>query len=173
MVMSTQNRVRLKQLRLEAEGYLELGMPQHALDVLARLGDPDRFAAPTAYLWGEALRELQRYGEAIAPLNKAVQAQPGNIQVWVALGWCHKRTGRIDLAIRALEEALAVDPTEALLHYNLACYWSLAGSKRRALGYLSQALVINPKYRDLIDDEPDFDPIRSDPEFQAVTSIIV
>ena len=173
MPMSTQDRIRLKQLRREAEGYLELGMARHALDALARLGDPNGFCGQSLYLWGEALRELERYDEAIAPLKKAAQSQPGNIQVWIALGWCHKRTGRIDLAIKALEEALCVDPAEALIHYNLACYWSLAGSKRRALGYLSQALVINPRYRDLIDDEPDFDPIRSDPEFQAVTSIIV
>ena len=51
----------------------------------------------------------------------------------MALGWCFKRVGQLDEAIGALEHAIAVDPSEAVLHYNLACYWSLARNRRRAL----------------------------------------
>ena len=39
--MSNHDRIRRQQLVMQAEGYLELGMPQHGLDVLARWGDPD------------------------------------------------------------------------------------------------------------------------------------
>ena len=71
------------------------------------------------------------------------------------------------------EEAVVVEPTEAITHYNLACYLSLAGEKARSLAHLAEALVLDPTYRALVDDEPDFDPIRSDAQFQAITSIIV
>ena len=64
--------------------------------------------------------------------------------------------------------ALLVEPEEPLLRYNLACYLSLAGRKRRALRYLSQALAIDPAYRELAEAESDFDPLRNDPEFQAI-----
>jgi tetratricopeptide (TPR) repeat protein len=84
------------------------------------------------------------------------------------LGWCHKRCGRIDLAIKALDAALAADGEEPLIRYNLACYHSVAGNKRGALRFLDQALSLDPNYRLLIEHEPDFDPIRTDPEFQAV-----
>ena len=50
-----------------------------------------------------------------------------------------------------LEDALLVEPGEALVHYNLACYWSLAGDKSKSLSYLSGALDIDSSYRDLID----------------------
>ncbi|OHB66924.1 MAG: hypothetical protein A2V70_08775 [Planctomycetes bacterium RBG_13_63_9] len=162
------DRVVQMRLRREAEGYLELGMPSHALDALARLGDPAGFDFDALYLWGEALRAIGRYREALVPLTRAAEASPGNLHVSIALGWCYKRTGRIDMAIDSLERALATDNSNALLHYNLACYWSLAGNKQRAVAYLSRALALAPACRHLIDDEPDFEPIRSASEFQAL-----
>lgn len=166
-------RTRLNKFQREAEGYLELGLPQYALKALSRLGDPDQFGLSTLYLWGESLRALERYEEAIPPLRRVSEAEPENIHVWLALGWCYKRTGRLEMAIAALESALAADPAEPLLHYNLACYLSLAGDKNASLGHLAQALAMDAHYRTLIEEEPDFDPIRNDPEFQAITSIIV
>ena len=167
------NRVRIQRSLREAEGYLELSMPRTALDLLARLSDPGTFRGQKLYLTGEALRALDRHAEAIDALEEAADLLPSNIHVWLALGWCRKRTGRIDLAIGALERAEEVSPEEAIVHYNLACYWSLLGKKQRSLAYLSRAISLDSNYRDLLVDEPDFDPIRSDPEFRALTEIIV
>jgi tetratricopeptide (TPR) repeat protein len=166
--VSLRNRIRRTKLQRTAEGYLELGMPQHALETLARLGDPAGLSGRALYLRGEALRAMERYQEALMPLRQSAELEPENLHVWFALGWCYKRTGQIRLAIRSLERVLALTPAEALVHYNLACYWSLAGNKHRALEYLCRALTIDPDYRRLIDGEPDFNPIRSDPQFQAL-----
>jgi len=171
--VTARNQIRLRQIERHAEGYLELGMAEHALDVLDRLGDAANLSPHCLYLRGEALRELGRYEEALRPLRRASEADPDNIHVWLAIGWCHKRTARVDLAIKALDRALEGEPANALIQYNLACYLSLAGQKQRALAHLSQALALDSRYRTLVHDEPDFDPIRSDPEFQALTSIIV
>ena len=89
------------------------------------------------------------------------------------MGWCHKRLDRLDLAIEDLENAMAVDPGEAMIPYNLACYWSLYGDKEQALQFLTQALEMDPDYRELTNGEPDFDPIREDAEFQLLTSTVV
>jgi tetratricopeptide (TPR) repeat protein len=155
-------------IQREAEGYLELGMSRSALGALARLGDPTGFDPHTLYLWGEALRMLERYEEALVPLAQAAAAEPGNVNVWVALGCCYKRTGQLGLAIESLETALVSEPAEAILHYNLACYCSLAGDKLRSLAHLSRSLELDPEYRSLIENEPDFNPLRSDPDFQAL-----
>jgi Flp pilus assembly protein TadD len=160
--------IRRGKIENEARGYLELGMAQQAVASLSRLGDASVLDADGQYILGESLRTLERYEEAIEPLRRAAEASTNNTPALVALGWCYKRTGRLDLAINTLEEALAIEPGEPLLRYNLACYFSLAGNKNRALRYLSQTLSIDPDYRQLIDEEPDFNPIRHDPDFQSL-----
>jgi Flp pilus assembly protein TadD len=166
-------RQRRRQLVREAEGYIELGMYDHAIASLDRLGDAADFDARAAFLRGEALRWLERFAEALVELHHAADAMPDDIHVWLAMGWCYKRIKRIDLAIEALRRAREVEPGEALIHYNLACYWSLVGNVRKAVSCLSNALEIDSNYRDMIDREPDFEPIRNEPEFLAVASVIV
>lgn len=116
---------------------------------------------------------MARHQDALVPLTRAAQAEPEGTHIWLAMGWCYKRIGRVDLAIRALERALKTAPKDALIHYNLACYHSLAGRKRSALLHLSRAFGLDPNYRCLVDSESDFDPLRSDPEFQALNRVTV
>ena len=187
--MTNFDRIRRLQLLREAEGYLDLltalsdrwpltpairdRVAQRALTTLAGLEPVGCRRAAALYLQGQALRVMERYCEAIVPLDEAAQLEPENVHIWLALGWCHKRCGRLDLAIESLESALSADQTQAIIFYNLACYWSLAGNVKLAVRYLEGALEIDPDYRDLIHCEEDFDPIRNHPNFQAVVSVIV
>jgi Flp pilus assembly protein TadD len=171
--VSAIDRIRRQQLVLQAEGYLELGMPKHALELLSRCGERESLPEHALYLQGECLRALGQFREALEPLTLASQTNPDNIHVWLALGWCHKRTGRLDLAIESLEEALGVEPNEALVHYNLACYWALAGKPRQAVNYLAKAFDLKEDYRSLVPEESDFDRIRDDPAFQALVRVAV
>lgn len=174
--MSEMNRARLAQLLREAEGYLELGLAEHALATLSRVEHAGTFRGQVNYLRGEALRSLERYEEAVEPLETAAELSPSNVHVSLALGWCLKRIGRLGRAIEVLELALqneAGDDERALVTYNLACYLSLAGQKDRALAQLAKAFALNDRYKMLAHSESDFDPIRSDPEFQSLASIIV
>jgi Flp pilus assembly protein TadD len=172
-VSSPHDRIRRQQLLMQAEGYLELGMADHALAVLARCGDPELLPDHGLYLMGQSLRELGRFREALDPLWQAAQRNPDNVSIWLALGWCYKRTGKLDRAIESLEEALNVEPNDALVHYNLACYWSLAKNKRQALTYLAKAFKLEDEYRRLVAAESDFDPLRNDPAFQALIRVTV
>lgn len=182
-------RIRQNQVMREAEGYLELAMvladrwplsaetrnplAKRALQLLSGLRSVTARRAHWYFLKGQAYRTLERYHDAIKPLEKAADLDSGSISTWLALGWCHKRCGRLDKAIEALEAALEVSDGEAIVHYNLACYWSLADNVKLAVMYLSRALDIDPEYRDLIPGERDFDRIRHLPEFRALTTVIV
>lgn len=179
---------RRHQLLREAEGYLDLllifadrwppertardRIARRALGALDRLGRAGDVRGHAAYLRGQAYRLMERHAQAVGPLRKAVENDPTNIHIHLALGWCYKRMGRLDLAIQALEEGMAVDPSQGIIHYNLACYWSLAKNASLALEYLVRSIGLDPTYRDLVPDEPDFDPIRDDPEFVALTTTI-
>lgn len=166
------NRILLTRAIEEAEGYTELGMSEHALRALQRRGALVHGNGRACYLLGEALREMARYEEALVPLERSADLLPDDIHVLLALGWCYKRTGQLAKAIGALERAVRIDPGEAVLHYNLACYWSLARNRTLSLRYLSRALEIDANFRDILNDEPDFTSLRHDPQFIALASVV-
>ena len=75
------------------------------------------------------------------------------------------RMGDYETARRILEEALAENDHEAL-HYNLACVEALAGNRDRALDELERSAQ---RHREHARDDPDFDSLRDDPRFLALT----
>ncbi len=194
--MNASRRVRRRQLLREVEGYLDLIMlpsaepavsdlngGQNARNRLAMrsleiLRELDREGGTwrqshLLYLMGQTYRVMHRYAEAIGPLEEAAHIAPSDAHIRLALAWCYKRVKRLDRAIETLEAALQVEPDSAIVHYNLACYWSLARNTHLATRYIASALDLDGNYRDLIADEPDFDPIRNDPDFQQAISIAV
>ena len=187
--MSDFYRICRQQLLREAEGYLDLVMIfadqwpprastrdrlcRRALELLASIEDPGVDRGYVKYLWGQALRTMEKYADAIGPLLESAEDDPGNVHIWLALGWCYKRVRRLDLAIESLEEAASIDPGQAIVHYNLACYWSLVGDVDHAVHHLVISFDMDTNYRDLVPHEHDFDRIRSDPQFQTVTSVVV
>jgi tetratricopeptide (TPR) repeat protein len=152
----------------QAEGYLLLDLPERALEILQARPDWATMQFEASFLTGEALRRLERYREALVPLERAARLRPGHVSVAIALGWCYKRTHRIAQAIDALERAARETPDEPLLHYNLACYWSLAGNPPRALDELATAVDLDPDLRGRIAAEPDFQNLRGHPDFERV-----
>jgi tetratricopeptide (TPR) repeat protein len=162
-------RDRIKRQLDESEGYLMLNLPARALEILEKRSNWATMQFEASYLQGEALRSLGRYREALRPLEVAAKLRPSDIGVAIALGWCYKRTHRLAQAIDALERAVMESPEVSLLHYNLACYWSLAANPSKALDELAIALDLDPDYRAKLADETDFDPIRDHPDFVRLT----
>lgn len=166
--MSRINHNRIRRELDEAEGYLLLELPLRTLEILEGRPDWASMQFEASLLKGEALRALTRYREALKPLETASALRPGDPRVALALGWCYKRTNRLAQAIDSLEQALREHPREALIHYNLACYWSLAGTAHKAIDALSTALELDDELRRLIPLEADFDRLRGNPDFQRV-----
>jgi tetratricopeptide (TPR) repeat protein len=187
------NPQRDRQRKLEAAcGYLELNMPEHALRELGRIPDPQATPLDFYRLRGEGLRALERFEDALEAYGRALAVDPEDIGVLAGMAWCYKRTGQLPKAIEAMEQAYQAHPKELIVLYNLACYFSLAGEKAPALSWLGRALRMEsslrkqypegeggfarwgfsqfePSLRERIAEEPDFDPLRNDPDFQYLT----
>jgi tetratricopeptide (TPR) repeat protein len=172
-----------------AAGYIELGelladadlpVPDHArklfhraLAELQELPVKSRIGPVASLLEGRALRDLGGWEAALEPLKRAAESAPDQLEPWLGLGWCYKRLGRLSEAIAALRSGLEAAPGQPLLLYNLACYHSLAGDVAAAVDHLTRAISLDDRFRDLTGGERDFDPIREDPRFVAVTHVVV
>lgn len=129
-----------------------------------------KYEARRQMVIGQARRLLKRYELAACAFRRAAKHRPARLDALIGLGWCQKRMGRVDLAVVSLTRALAIAPEDPRLHYNLACYLSLAGQFRAAVYELAWALELEPALRHRAIIEPDFDPLQASPAFEALTS---
>lgn len=156
-----------RERRLEAaEGYLTLGMIEHALEELAQIDDPERCPFDFYRIRGEALRESEDYAPAVESFERALAEDPEDLTVLMGLAWCYKRLDQLSRSIDSMEEAYQYHPDEPIVLYNLACYFALAGKRSLSLSWLGRALRMEPHLRKLIPDESDFDSLRDDADFQ-------
>ena len=183
------SRHRRQAILRESSGYVELGellleqdkpvpasgqkLLERAIDLLAHLPEPTRSHAAAKLLEGEALRALGRWVESLESLRLVTEQEPKRLEAWLGMGWCLKRLDRLDEAVGILQQGLSFSPREPILLYNLACYHSLGGHVQVAIEHLTKAISLDDRYRDLTEAEPDFDPIRKDPRFVAVTHVTV
>lgn len=171
---------------LAASGYLELEMPAHALRTLGGISDPEVMPFQFYQLLGLTLRAESKFEEALVALSRAHKERPDDLDVLMAMAWCYKRTDRLPQAISVMQEAYLAHPKIPVVLYNIACYYSLAGGKAQALSWLGRALRMEtalrkqmteePEFerkslRELIPDEPDFDQLRNDPDFQYIANL--
>jgi tetratricopeptide (TPR) repeat protein len=98
-----------------AEGYLELDLPDYALEELERIDDPGPYTGVVDWLSGEAFREKQDYNAAIERLQRAVRdiPVPHNRAAVASLTACLRNTGRDDLADAIQKYATAAEQTDA------------------------------------------------------------
>ncbi len=156
--------------RFELDGTARDQVARRVLHFLDRIPPDREYDVERLYYRGEALRVMERYEESLEALQEAAELHPDQVHIWLAIGWCEKRLDRMERAISALEEAALIDPENALVHYNLACYFSLAGDADMALHELGKASHVDVHYLNLVKDEVDFDPIRDDPRLALMIS---
>jgi len=152
----------------EMEGYFELGLHD---DVIRRANQllHDEPGLLAALRWkGRALQALERWPDAIAVYERLRAEEPEGDEAYLGLGWCHKRAGRLDLALASLEALVGRRADHALAVYNLACYCAIDGQTERSLELLRRAVDRDATFRTHARDEADFDSIREEPRFRAL-----
>jgi tetratricopeptide (TPR) repeat protein len=86
-----------------------------------------------------------------------------------AEGLVHFANEDYDKAAETYEQFLDERPGDAGFLYNLACAESRLGRKDSALKHLRQCVEAEERFKKDAVTDPDFDAIRDDPEFSAIT----
>jgi serine/threonine protein kinase/tetratricopeptide (TPR) repeat protein len=76
--------------------------------------------------------------------------------------------GETDKAERWVRRALAIDPDDVGVLYNVACAYARLGKSGEAIDCLERAVKNGFGHREWIEQDPDLNPIRDDPRFQAL-----
>ena len=84
-------------------------------------------------------------------------------------GLVHFANEDYDKAAEAYEQFLEETPGDAGFLYNLACAESRLGRTESALKHLRQSVETDEQFKKNAIEDPDFDAIRDEPEFSAIT----
>lgn len=151
-----------------AEGYAALGMHDDALAevdaLLARRPDCEDGISAKAFV----LLSARRYPDAELWLEKLLAVRPKNVDGWIHLAYCRRRTKSLEAAVETLERALSLRANHPLANYNMACYRAVQGRHEEALRLLDKAIRKDAAYRRLACEEEDFNSMRRLPEFLSL-----
>lgn len=155
-----------QRLALEAEGWLELKLPDEALPRIDRLLSTPMGRPLGLHLRVRAYVELGRYRDALGDLDELQGYEHDAEWLDVTEAWCRKRTDDLQGAIDCMRRLIERNRRSAIGHFNLGCYLALAGRSADALDELSVACGIDPTFRELARDEKDLVSLHGLPQFR-------
>lgn len=148
---------------LAAEGYLELGMMEEALQFLDLIPEEEISSPEVSRLRVEIHSRTGQWPEAAAIARHMVIINPEDPQWWISLAYATRRAEDIRKAEKILLDATTFHPDEPLIRYNLACYSSVQGRLDEARLRLDHALSLSPELGRLAAVDEDFAPLRAGP----------
>lgn len=105
--------------------------------------EPEDLASVLFYL-AHCCKELGRFQEAVAWLEKALQAEPRSYEAWNLLGFCRFKLGLYHDAIGAFLKALEINPSSAIDMANIGTNLRDLGDKKGAVTWYRRALALDP-----------------------------
>jgi adenylate cyclase len=76
--------------------------------------------------------------------------------------------GQRDRGLEWAKRALAIDPEDSGMLYNMACFYAVQGERDDALTCLEKALQLGFGLRGWIENDTDLTSLREDPRFKAI-----
>ena len=98
--------------------------------------------------------------------DKKAETQDG--AYWFNRGYTLHQSDKYIEAIEAFTRSIALNYRQATSMYNIACGYSLLNDKENALFWLDRSLGVGFDRADLLKQDSDLDPLRSDPRFNDI-----
>ena len=149
----------MEHLLQPALGYLQLGMPQEANDELEAL--PPELKASREVLCIRASIYIE-FGswQLLREVSGFLAKQwPEDSQHWIWLGYATRRCRSIGEAELILLDALRFHESQAMIHFNLACYAAQTGNLEEARARLARAITLNTDIRLMALEDQDLEPL--------------
>jgi serine/threonine protein kinase/Tfp pilus assembly protein PilF len=155
---------------LEAEGRFQEAVKMYDRAQVLR---PEDYQAPS--FLAQAYRALDMKEESAAADRRAIklmlerlELNPSDARAANLLAATYASMGETQKALDYSERSMAIDPDDAMLLYNVCCTYTLLGRNDEAIGCLERAVDKGFGHREWIDHDPDLNPLRENPRFQAI-----
>jgi TolB-like protein/Flp pilus assembly protein TadD len=126
------------------------------------------FAAQSYAALGRAAEAEAAYRRAAQVAADHLALNPDDPRAFTMCAVALCRTGRPEEGLACAQRAVEVDPEDAGVCYNVACLYSLEGRTEEALQCLEDAFRHGFGDKSWIEHDPDLDPLRGEPRFQAL-----
>ena len=117
---------------------------------------------------GNALYRQNEFLSALHMYQTALALSPHDVKTRNNLGITYIQLAMFDEAVDTFKEALGLDSSYSLAYYNLACLYGRIGDVENAVGYLRQAVALQPETRGWAIADSDFAPVRDAPAFREL-----
>ncbi len=97
-----------------------------------------------------------------------VEGDPLNFRALFVLGEEYTRSGEYERGLQIDLRLVTLRPHDPVMHYNLACSYSLIGLTELALVILEQAVELGFDNAEHMVEDPDLENIRSHPRFREI-----
>ena len=118
------------------------------------LGQPDKH------------RECMRRGYEI--IEKHLELNPDDARALYLGSGCLIVLGETERGLEWASRAVAIDPADTGVLYNVACAYSDAGRVEEAIDYLEKAIAAGFNQKEWIVNDGDLDPLREHPRYRAL-----
>ncbi len=102
----------------------------------------------------------------IAFCEKLLEKNPTLIEAMILLGELYSREGFHEKGLAVDLQLVALRPKDPIVHYNLACSYSLLKQPEEALRALEQSIVLGYDDFQFLQKDSDLRSLRQDPRYQ-------
>jgi TolB-like protein/Tfp pilus assembly protein PilF len=115
-----------------------------------------------------AYTENRLYADALAQAEAMRRLDPEDPWSWSSLAFVHGRSGQLEQAQTALEKLILLNRTHQVDPGAIARAYLGMGKKNETMAWLEKAYIQHSDTMTTLKVDPVFDPLRSDPRFQAL-----